>query len=557
MPVFEVERGGKTFEIEAPDENTAAAGFTHYSGQTEGITGYLGDMLQSFGRGVVKGGIGLSSTPGNLREAVTSRLPEEDQGAAVEAMKGIPFIGKVVAQGPTTQQTTSAVESVTGKFEKPRTTGGKYAESVGEFAAGSAITGGGLIPRIMSTIMGGLGAEGAVQATGTEGSGAEPYMRMAGGVGGMAAPGIAARAITPFPTSTARQTAVKTLEQEGVTDLTAGQKTGNRFVRYAESELGNLPFAGGKAFEKEAAASEQFTNAVLKRVGETKKPDEKMTEVVDRAFRRIGGDFDKLEKRNTLQADAQYAQNLNKIAQDYEANSSAGARAPIINNVVDDLLGRVALNKGRLEGTEYKKIRTRIDEVRRETADSGLANALMDIRQELDATMERSIAKLNPADLGAWKEARRQYRNMLIIEKASTGAGEKVAAGALTPAKVRQALVAQSRREYARGQGDFNELVHAGEELLSPLPQSGTTPRWVVHGFPSAIGAGLGHLAGGNISEAATVAGAVAGPGIAGRGLMTDSAQWYLANQGLAGLIPKGPNLEEMLVRSGAAAESQ
>ena len=42
---------------------------------------------------------------------------------------------------------------------------------------------------------------------------------------------------------------------------------------------------------------------------------------------------------------------------------------------------------------------------------------------------------------------------------------------------LRAALVAQNRRSYARGTGDFNDLVRAGNQVLDKLPESGTAAR--------------------------------------------------------------------------------
>ena len=51
------------------------------------------------------------------------------------------------------------------------------------------------------------------------------------------------------------------------------------------------------------------------------------------------------------------------------------------------------------------------------------------VQDSLDGLMERSIQANNPADLGAFKEVRNQYRNFLVLQKAATGASEAARAG--------------------------------------------------------------------------------------------------------------------------------
>jgi hypothetical protein len=154
--------------------------------------------------------------------------------------------------------------------------------------------------------------------------------------------------------------------------------------------------------------------------------------------------------------------------------------------------------------------------------------------------MERSIGRNNPSDLGAFQEVRRQYRNMLPLEKAATGAGEDAALGLVSPSQLRNAVVQQNRRAYARGQGDYADLARAGEAIMKPLPNSGTAPREYMMKLPerllaaTGIGTGMGATAGGPVGAgigAAAGAGSVVLPPIMGSMLMSQAGQAWLANQ--------------------------
>ena len=88
---------------------------------------------------------------------------------------------------------------------------------------------------------------------------------------------------------------------------------------------------------------------------------------------------------------------------------------------------------------------------------------------------------------------------------------------------------------YTRNRSDFAALARSGTAIMSPLPQSGTTPRANANAIMGTAGAALGAtLAGppGAIGGAlAGLAATTVGPGMAGRVLMSSPVQRYLGNQ--------------------------
>lgn len=147
----------------------------------------LSDVIKSGGIGVVQGGIGLATLPGN-----------------VEALgrMGINAVGNLAgAEGPVVSPDTvlpnysdakGAVEKYTGKFYEPQTTAGKYARTIGEFLPGGT-TGAGLVSRAARVAVPAIASETAGQMT--EGTELEPWARLAAGVGAYPAMGAAARPI--------------------------------------------------------------------------------------------------------------------------------------------------------------------------------------------------------------------------------------------------------------------------------------------------------------------------------------------------------------------------
>ena len=106
-----------------------------------------------------------------------------------------------------------------------------------------------------------------------------------------------------------------------------------------------------------------------------------------------------------------------------------------------------------------------------------------------------------------------RYRNFVIVENAMGGAGKQTADGIITPAKLRQAVQAASKRDYTRDRTPLARLAKAGESVLRPMPSSGTTERnWALKMMEkpgqALTGVGLGNLG----AMAAGITGAIAAP---------------------------------------------
>lgn len=416
---------------------------------------------------------------------------------------------------------------------QPQGRGGEFGKTLGQFLGNplSYVGPGGFLGKAATAATAALGSEAAGQAT--EGTAAEPYARIAGGMAGGVVPGMAARAITPFPTSPQRMAHVQNLRAEGI-EPTAGDVTGRRSLKFAESALGDAPGAGGAYTAAREQIGQDYTRAALRRIGEN--ATEATPQVIDRAYRRIGGTFDALAARNRADYDAQFVRDIIDSVNDYDHLFVDPMRKPMVDQVTQGILNK--LPRGTMAGDEYKAMRSRVDRMRRGAiTDPELSGFLTDVRDAMDELMERSIQLNNPRDLGAWRDVRNQYRNLLAIDKTVTGAGEQSASGIITPAKLRQAAVGLSRKSYARGQGDFADLARSGEVLLKPPPSSGTSERSFMHAIPGIGGAIAGGAMGGPVEGLGAAAAGLAAPGLAGRAIMSNTGQAYLKNQ----LIPGQP----------------
>jgi hypothetical protein len=512
------------------------------------------DVAKSGGIGLAKGAIGMAGAPGDLSNLLArgsqyasnyiadktglDRGPQIDDGAQrlSSLTPGEPRNNNIL---PTAGGIQKAIEGYTGDFYKPKTTAGEYAQTAGEFAPGLMGGEGSLLARGLSRVaIPAATSETAGQLT--KGTDAEPWARVAGGLLSPAVTAAGRRAITPLPATAERTALANALTGEGV-DLTAGQRTGSRPLQWAESTFGDMPGSGGRAAAIQTNQGEQFTGAALRRVGEN--ANRATPEVIDNAFHRIGGQFDDIASRNHIATShlgnvvtGPLGNDLAAVEHEYNSLVGPTQRAPVVANTINDIGNFVEQNGGHITGEQYNSLTSRLArQARGATADPQLREALTGTREALDNAFERSLqASGNTQDLASLREARNQYRNMMVIEKAATGAGAQTAEGIISPSQLRNATVGQNRRSYARGQGDFADLARSGEAIMKPLPNSGTSPREYMRHAMSTIGSVIGGTAGSAGGPAGTAAGAVAGlaaPGLLGRALMSGPAQRYLGNQ--------------------------
>ena len=509
---------GKMIAQNAPeadiDEYVASEGLTPEALRNGGAQpSTAADVVKSAGVGLGKGVIGLGGMIGDLSDLGAKGL--ETATNFVSDKLGIdryqrPEAPSILNNIPTSASLTKNVESVTGKFYEPKTTAGKYAETVGEFLPAAAAGPGRMGTKLLSGATGGLGSEAAGQFT--EGTAAEPYARVAGALAGGVAPMAAGRAVTPLPSSAPRQRLVDILADEGVTSLTAGQRTGNNALRYAESILGDGPGAGGATSRIQREGQEQFTRAAMRRAGEGL--DDATPETLAANNQRLGNEFQTLAGRNTMTPDNQFITDVTAAVRQYR-NVPNSQQAQMIQGYIDDIVPYI--NAGGMPGAEYQAMRSRMSRQanRLRQSDPDLSEALRGFRNALDDAMGRSIS---PADREAWQTARREYGAQKTIEKTASRAGEATAEGQLVPANLRNTVAAENRGAYARGEGQFSELARAGSGVMAPMPNSGTAQRNLISDIAKLL---------------------ITAP--AGRALMSRPVQGYLGNQAVAETLRNMP----------------
>lgn len=536
MPTFEITSpDGRKFRVTAPEGATKEQALARVRAQALPQTderSAAGDFFKSMPRGA------LSSITG-----MGAGMAQTDPGYAFgQAMSG------QTQSPPSGEDITRLIEqNVTGDLPKPQGLPGQIGASLAETAVNplTYIGPGGMPAKLATGALSAVGGElGAEAARGTE---LETPARIAGGVIGAGLPRGGAKTVTPLPTDPRRLVHVENLRRQGI-EPTAGDVTGNRALKRAESALGDAPGAGQKYAEAKQGILDKFTKAVLAKIGEN--ATEATPEVLDRAHKRIGGMFDKLAENNSVQRDAKLVNDVLDAENDYKQITAhpAPAVSTYVGKIVEDLH-----TAREMSGQQYKVIASEIRKTMRESSDPELKKALGKVKESLDDAMERSMKAAGSPDLGAWQIARNQYRNLMIVDGIASGAGDLAQAGTVTPEKLRAAITRSKsdKVSHARGRGDFSELARSGEVVLKPTPSSQTSERaFLLHQIPTAIAAGAGALMGGAPGAAIGAAMGAAMPPAAGKAIMSKPVQEYLKNQTLADFLRKYPSLGQTSLQS-------
>lgn len=148
----------------------------------ENVKSTAADVAQALPTGMIKGVIGLAGLPG-----VAADYLGKGADAAAEMITGQPlpqsFKNNAPAKSVSPEALTQRFEDATGKLYEPKTTAGKFAQTVGEFVPAA---GRGVANQLRFAVAPGIASEAAGQAT--AGSGFEPYARAGAAVaaGGVA-----------------------------------------------------------------------------------------------------------------------------------------------------------------------------------------------------------------------------------------------------------------------------------------------------------------------------------------------------------------------------------
>lgn len=499
------------------------------------------DVAKSGGVGIGQGLLGLATTVGNLEGLGRSGINWAGRklGATEDVVDPQPYFMdyNTLKRG--------IERDITGEFYKPKTTAGEYARTAGEFAP-MAVAPGSAARRLLNVAAPAVGAETAGQLT--KGSAAEPYARLAGGVVGGMAPGVASRMVSPYGRTAARDAttpAINELEAFGVTELTAGQRTGSNRLRQFEDATKQIPLGGTAYNDRARRAAEQYTEAALRQAGGRAGEARATPDVVNAIAGRLGAQYDQFAAFSRVNATQPFVGRLQRIVDDYTRSTPQGMHVPLIGSVVQDLTQRAQpamLAGGRqgmvLSGPEFQSFYSSLRRAQRGLKSNPEASrALGQIIEAINTQMVRSAPRSQRAALARdMRTLNTQYRNFMAVEDAAGRApGQWAAEGLISPPSLKAAVKKQNPRDYTRGRTPMSRLARAGEAVLRPLPSSGTAERnfalGVLQSPASAMSSGLAGFGLFGPAGAVAALGPAAGTAATARTLMSNPVQRYLANQ--------------------------
>jgi hypothetical protein len=363
-------------------------------------------------------------------------------------------------------------------------------------------------------------------------------------VGGVAGGGVTAgmkglgRVVQPVRSSpgVADRRALATLDSAGVpTD--AAQRTGSAALQRVKASLSDNPVTVGGQVTQIQKQQTAFNRAVLQKIGvQADMADER---AMGQAKARIGQVFNDVLDRTSIRfntADAVKARAIEAQAKRRLGND------PRISNIIADISDYTKQNAGKVDGRYYQTIRQDIAALEREPNIGPIAR---DLRETLDDAFQRAAS---PNDAAALQEARRQWRNMRVIEAAVAKDGS----GNISPSILANQFGQKANRTVGvYGQGDKSvlalaRLAKAGKRVIpEKLPNSGTTPRAVMQAaLPAAIGAAYGGYREGDATGVLMgAAGGVLAPKLAQKLINSPTGINYLSRgiaPGLRSQIPQG-----------------
>jgi hypothetical protein len=513
MPTFQIEGPDGKFEITAPDEATAIDAFKK---QTAG--GTFGDVLRSGAKGLAEGFTGILDLPANIPgyiaqggSIVGEKLGMIDPDKAAQFRADISEMSQLGGAGHSAEQVAPGVMGY-----QPNTPAGEIAETAGSFLGGGLPLGG--TPAQM--IGAGVGSEVAGQMT--EGSKLEPWARIGGALLAPVAVNVlenaGRRALTPYLADPDSLKAAEYLKSRGV-NVTAGQKTGSPVLQYREA-IGD-PRITVKPLE-------EFTAAAMKGIGSNSA--RATDDALAAQYKVIGGMFDDVALRTNVKIDQKLIDESSKSLALYK--ESVGSQASMPKNIVNEIYNLANTTKI-ISGEKYQEWASRLGKLTK-SADPTTRDMAIELRGSIDAALQRSASG---ADVAKILEARRLYRNFLIIERAASRTGVEAAKGLITPGPLGTATKAiAGTRNYTLGKTELGPLSRQGTIAFTPPhgPEASIRNQAVVDQAlgTTGLGAATFALSGGNPIAGAT--GAAIGtqiPRALNNFAGTPAGQRFLGNQ--------------------------
>jgi len=525
--------------------NLKVAGSTVLEGLPRAIGTGLGTVIGGAGgsfitpvAGTIAGGIGGGIAGGAGAETIADTLTGLTQ--------------RYITKNPETTYR-EAVRSFTGA--QPTSEGERLAQTMigagldvgSSLGVGSLVKGAGTAAIRKAGQM--MAAQPVVQlAAGEAGAGITEFAdNKAAGVGaGLAVPVVTSllrRGATPFPKQLkgGAQSVVDIAKAEGI-PLSAYQQTGREGAKVtapSASFIEDQQLAFNNAAIKKTGhpGSDYYTDDVREAIQKSWGP--KFSDLADETSKLV------VKGKKGISLDSKFTTQMNNIYRNfYGQDPLSGKTMPAVDNVIEGVYNRLLSRNPSINGQEYKELRTALGSRAKTSSNSEERFALGKLISTLDDQMSRTAQKAGKPELAdAWKKARNEYKNYLILENAFIGAKDEAKAiGNINPSRLSGAVNAAEKKGYV---GTKDEIYKLGKvsNYISGQDEEDITKklmslarRFVPIGGFTGAGAALGSLVG------SPVVGGILGAG-AGKLASTKTGQKLFANQMFAEPIAYGPTM--------------
>lgn len=317
------------------------------------------------------------------------------------------------------------------------------------------------------------GATGAEQGKRLEGAGQGAVL---GGLVGGAAPAVGAAVksginkLAPVADEGLRE--VGKLAQKYNIPLSLDQITGSRALKNVQKISQEIPLSGQQAFrEKQMLA---FNKALFKTVGI--EADRFTPEVMESAFKKVGGEFDALTKGKNFNIGGSFIDDLATTADDVASTYGKDA-AEIFQRESQKVISDFSAGDN-IAGELISRQRARINAMARKATDPNIKGALMD----LENAIVDGITGGDKAAQAMLTAAKQRYKNLMVLEPIAN----KAKSGFISPSLLNNRVSQVYRRAHTIGKsGEIGDLARIGNQLLPELGGSDTAQKMAY------IGAGV------------------------------------------------------------------
>lgn len=312
--------------------------------------------------------------------------------------------------------------------------------------------------------------------------------------------------------------ALATRAQELGIDIPVDRLANSKPLNAVASSLNYVPFSGRAGTE--AKMQSQLNRALSRTFGQD---SDNVTQALRKANGDLGGEFDRVLRSNTVKIDSQFLDELAE-AEQTAARELGTDGAGVISRQIDEIMNKGA--SGQIDGQTAYNIKKMLDRIgKRNTPEAYYAG---DLRRSLMGALDRSMT---PDAAKAFATTRKQYGNMLTLEKLAQNGGE---------GDISIARIANMKNI---GNADLQELADISAQFLKP--------REGAHGSMQRAVAALG--VGGTLGLPALAGGAVAARGV-NSVMNSRTAREMMLNGGAKGLSPE---MLEILYRTAPVVGSR